>query len=269
VVTIPFTLGTADRNLTYCNSQQLDLYIPRAARGHPAPIAVYIHGGGLSEGDKSNLNPVFLDNLASAGFAVASLNYRLAPDSRFPAQIEDVKCAIRFLRAKAQKYGLDGAQVFAFGTSAGGQLAAIAALTGHSVFDVGRYPAEPSNLLAAVDLFGPANLTESTSGYSPQDLQQILAKTDRQALLQASPIYYVVPHAPPILLVQGVDDPIVHASQSMELYQDLKSAGDPAQLLLVQNMGHMFMQVGSNPIDPRLPTIARDVVRFFDNARRS
>ncbi len=269
VPTIPFTFGTAHRNLTYCNSQQLDLYVPRAGRGHQLPIAVYIHGGGLSAGDKSNLNPVFLDALASAGYAVASLNYRLAPQSRFPAQIEDVKCAIRFLRAKASQYGLDQRQMFAFGTSAGGQLAAIATLTGaHSVFDVGQYPTEPSNLLAAVDMFGPANLTERTSGYSLQDLHQILAKTDRQALLSASPTYYVAPHAPPMLLVQGVDDPIVHESQSTELYQDLESAGDPSQLLLVQNMGHMFMQVGSNPIDPGLQTIAQDVVHFFDNARR-
>jgi len=106
-------------------------------------------GGGMTSGDKSDLNPVFLDALTSAGYAVASMNYRLAPDSRYPAQIVDVKCAIRYLRAKARRYDLNGSEIFAFGTSVGGQLVALAALTGpHSAFDVGPYATEPSNLRA-------------------------------------------------------------------------------------------------------------------------
>lgn len=97
---VPFALGAADRNLTYCNSQKLDLYIPRAA-ARPLPVAMYVHGGGMTAGDKADLDPVFLHALASAGYAVASVDYRLAPQSRFPVQIEDVTCAIRYLRAKA------------------------------------------------------------------------------------------------------------------------------------------------------------------------
>ena len=268
VVNVPFLLGTANRNLTYCDSQALDLYIPHTA-AHPLPVAIYIHGGGMTAGDKSNLNPIFLDALASAGYAIASLNYRLAPQSRFPAQIEDVKCAIRYLRAKAPMYDLNASEVFAFGTSAGGQLAALAALTGpHSVFDVGPYPKEPSNLLAVADMFGPANLTERASGYSPSDLQQVFANSDRRDLALASPTHYVVSDTPPILLVQGVDDTTVHESQSMELYRDLKAAGDQSQLLLVQNMGHMFVQVGSKPLDPGVRQIAQDMILFFDNARK-
>ncbi len=268
VVNVPFPLGTVNRNLTYCDSQALDLYIPHAAV-HPLPVAIYIHGGGMTAGDKSNLNPIFLDALASAGYAVASLNYRLAPQSRFPAQIEDVKCAIRYLRAKAPTYDLNASEVFAFGTSAGGQLAALADLTGpHSVFDVGSYPTEPSNLLAVADMFGPANLTERASGYSPSDLQQVFGNSNRRDLALASPTHYVVSDTPPIFLVQGVDDTTVHESQSMELYRDLRAAGDQSQLLLVQNMGHMFVRVGSKPLDPGVRQIAQDMIRFFDNARK-
>lgn len=76
---VPFSLGTAHRNLTYCNSQQLDLYIPRTAPTRPLPIVLYVHGGGFTSGDKSDLNPTFLNALASAGYAVVSVNYRLAP----------------------------------------------------------------------------------------------------------------------------------------------------------------------------------------------
>src|SRR5271166_2232708 len=142
--TVVFTRGTADRNLNYCNSQTLDLYIPHTNIGGPRPVVMYVHGGGMTAADKLALNPVFLDALTSASYAVASVNYRLAPDSRYPAQIEDVKCAIRYLRAKAPKYDLNAREIFAFGTSVGGQLAVLAALTGtRSAWDAGSYRAEP------------------------------------------------------------------------------------------------------------------------------
>jgi len=266
---VVFPLGTADRNLTYCNAQTLDLYIPRAAVTRPLPVAMYVHGGGMTSGDKSDLNTVFLDALASAGYAVASVNYRLAPQFKFPAQIQDVKCAIRYLRAKASRFGLDGSEIFAFGTSVGGQLVALAALTGpHSGFDVGPYATEPSNLTAVADMFGPANLTETASGFSHSGIQQVFGKDDHRDLVLASPTHFVAPNSPPILLFQGVNDTLVLKSQSIELYRELKAAGDQAQLVLVQNMGHMFMQVGPRPLDPSLRQIANDVVNFFDNERK-
>ena len=103
---------------------------PSAAVMRPHPLAIFVHGGGLTSGDKLNINPVFLNALASAGFVVASVNYRLAPQYKFPVQIEDLKCAIRYLRGNAQMYGINGSEIFLFGTSAGGELSAIAALTG-------------------------------------------------------------------------------------------------------------------------------------------
>jgi acetyl esterase/lipase len=265
---VPFRLGNVHSNLTYCNSQLLDLYIPRSVAVRPLPIALYVHGGGMTAGDKSNLNPVFLDALASAGYAVASVNYRLAPTSRYPAQIEDVKCAIRYLRARAAHDGLDGSEVFAFGTSVGGELVALAALTGaHNSFDVGAYSSEPSNVRAVADMFGPANLTEKGSGFSPSGIQEAFGRNDHHELALASPVHFVHPSAPPILLVHGVEDPMVLVSQSVELYRDLESAGDQAQLISVQNMGHMFTQVGPKPLAPTLQQIANDMVRFFDANR--
>jgi len=223
----------------------------------------------MTAGDKSDINPVLLDALASAGFAVASVNYRLAPESRFPTQLEDVKCAIRFLRAKAAGYDLNASEMFALGTSVGGQLVALAALTGpHSAFDVGSYPTEPSTLLAVADIFGPANITETASGFSSSDNEQVFGKNDYRDLIRASPTHFVAPNSPPILLVQGVDDTTVLKSQSIELYRDLKAAGDQTQLVLVQNMGHMFMQVGPKPLDPSLRQIGKDIVSFFESQQR-
>jgi acetyl esterase/lipase len=262
---VAFTLGTSYRDLTYGNAQRLDLYVPAAAARHPLPLAVYVHGGGMTAGDKDNMNPVFLNALASAGYAVASVNYRLAPMSRFPAQIEDVKRAIRYLRNRAARYGLDRSEVFAFGTSVGGQLVALAALTGpNSVFDVGPYLDQPSSVNAVVDFFGPANLT-GDAGFSPTGYLRVFGVNWSQSdLVRASPTHYVVADAPPILLVHGVQDAKVPQSQSIELYSDLAAAGDQTQLVLVQNMGHMFVQVGSKPLEPSIDQIGRDIVDFFN-----
>jgi acetyl esterase/lipase len=266
---VPFTLGTPHRDLTYCGSQRLDLYIPRDT-GQTLPVALYVHGGGMTAGDKSNLSPAFLGALTAGGYAVASIDYRLAPQSRFPAQIEDVKCAIRYLRARAPEYGLDRNAIFAFGTSVGGQLVALAALTGSpSPWDVGDYLGEPSNLAAVADIFGPANLTESASGFSASGIRDAFGRNDQQDLISASPTHYVAPGSPPVLLIQGVEDTKVLESQSIELYTDLKAAGDRTQLLLVQHMSHMFAQVGRAPIDPSLGQIAKDIVSFFDEVRGS
>jgi len=266
---VPFSLGTTVLNLTYCNSQRLDLYVPRAAVTRPLPVAMYVHGGGMTAGDKSNLNPAFLDALASAGYAVVSVNYRLAPQFKYPAQIEDVKCAIRYLRAKAHLYDLNGSEIFAFGTSVGGQLVTLAALTGsQSAFDVGPYETEPSNLTAVADMFGPANLTQAASGFTASGIQQVFGTTDKRELLLASPTHFVAPHSPPILLIQGVDDTTVLKSQSIELFQDLKAAGDAhTELVLVQHMGHMFTQVGMQAMSPSLQQIATDMTSFFDEER--
>ena len=260
--TVVFTLGTAYRDVTYGNSQQLDIYIPSAAVTHPLPLVIFVHGGGLTAGDKADINSVFLNALASAGYAVASVNYRLAPQYKFPAQIEDLKSAIRYLRANEQTYGINGSEIFAFGTSSGGELVALAALTGpNSQFDVGPYLNESSSITAAVDMFGPADLT-SYASYS--DAQRVFGGNQNNLVL-ASPTHFVTANSPPILIIQGDNDTNVPKSQSIELYNDLAAAGDQTQLILVQHMGHMFVQVGSDPIDPSLAQIAQDMVSFFGN----
>ena len=257
---VTFTLGTAYRDVTYCNSQTLDVFVPSSAATRPLPVAIFVHGGGLTAGDKGYLNPTLLNALAGAGFAVADLNYRLAPQSKFPAQIVDVKCAIRYLRAHANAYDIDPTNVFAFGTSYGGTLVGLAALTGdHSRFDVGPYLDQSSAIVAAVDIFGPADLP---GWISPRAANADFGG-DPANLVLASPTHYVKANAPPILIVQGTEDAEVPQSQSVELYTKLRAAGDQTQLVLVHNMGHMWAQVGLHPIDPPMTQIADDIVTWF------
>ncbi len=260
---VTFTLGKAYQNLSYCNSQTLDLYVPGETAARPLPLVVYVHGGGLTAGDKEDINPVFLNSLASAGYAVASVDYRLAPQYKYPAQIEDVKCAIRYLRDHAQTYGINSSEVFGFGTSSGGELVALAALTGsHSPFDVGPYLNESSSVVAVVDMFGPTNLT-ANSGYSSSDLLRAFGDNLTSEAL-ASPVNFVTENSPPLLIIQGVNDTNVPESQSIQLYNVIRESGDQTQLILVQNMGHMFVQVGTEPIDPSLAQISQDMLSFFE-----
>ena len=270
---VAFGLGIAYRDVTYCNSQSLDLFVPTSRSSGPVPLAIFVHGGGLTQGDKGYLNPTFLNALAKAGFAVADLNYRLAaprlnlrfaPTNQFPAQIEDVKCGIRYLRAHAQTYDLSTTNVFAFGTSYGGTMVALAALTGgHSMFDVGAYLDQSSAIAAAVDMFGPADLP---GWISPQALAVDFGG-NRANLVLASPTHWIQANAPPIMIVQGTEDRSVPESQSLELFSKLQGAGDQTRLRLVQNMGHMWRQVGFNPIDPSMPQIADDMVNWFERYR--
>jgi len=262
--TVAFTLGSAYRDVTYCNAQTLDLYVPTAA-ARPLPLAVFVHGGGFHSGDKADINPEFLNALASAGYAVASVNYQLAPLAKYPTQFEDVECALRFLHYNAQVYGINGSEMFAFGTSVGGEMVALAALIGsHSVFNVGPYLNESSSIVAGVDLFGPADLI-SCGCFS--NVTTMVFGNNQTLMRLASPMNYIRQNAPPLLLIQGMNDSTVPMSQAVEFYNALAAAGDRTQLIMVQNMGHMFVQVGSNPIDPSLQQMAQDIVSFFGQYR--
>ena len=124
---------------------------------------------------------------------------------------------------------------------------------------MGSYLNESSSVTAAVDLFGPANLTSYASYSTPEKV----FGSNESNLVFTSPTNYIVVSAPPILIIQGVDDTTVPKSQSIELYNKLNAAGDQTQLILVQNMGHMFVQVGSEPINPSITQISQDIVSFF------
>ena len=124
----PYVAGGHER-------QKLDLFLPRDADN--APVVMFIHGGAWRNGDKNN--PRALAELLEAGFAVVSINYRLSQHARFPAQIEDCKAAVRWLRARAGEYRLDVSRIGVWGTSAGGHLAAMLGTTGENrEFDVGQ-----------------------------------------------------------------------------------------------------------------------------------
>jgi acetyl esterase/lipase len=237
---------------------------------------LYVHGGGWILGDRqpqgfgANLagqdGALFVQlrsDLTGRGFVVASIDYRLGPLHRWPAQLQDAKCAVRFLRAHAGQLGIDPNRIGAWGSSAGGHLVAMLGTAGRQAgFDVGQYLDRSSRVEAVVDMFGPTDLTRT------QDFNTF-ARTlvgisfggfSRQQLLAASPVTYVAPADPPFLILHGTDDTLVPPHHSQDLAQRLHAAGVPTTLVMVRHTGHSMATPGQ---DPGPAEVERMVSDFF------
>jgi len=263
--------GSVQRDVTYCTvdgvALKMDVYFPPKAQSAPLPVTVYVHGGAWVGGDKeSGAGMLALDELRGRGYLVVAINYRLAPQYKFPAQIEDVKCAIRHLRANAATYGLDPQRIGVWGGSAGGHLVALLGTTDTSagLEGQGGYAAQSSRVQAVVDLFGPADLPAFADdmGNGAQVVFGATSKDD-PVLVRASPVTYVSPDDPPFLILHGDKDEVVPLSQSQILYARLQAAGVPATLVVVQNAGHGFQPAGG-AISPTRAELARMIADFFD-----
>ncbi|HEX3567905.1 MAG TPA: alpha/beta hydrolase [Acidimicrobiales bacterium] len=273
----PTLAGTAS-TLTYCTNGgetlSLVLYHPSAVPKGPVPVVVYFHGGGWEGGTPfvapgTQIGDVE-SNLVNHGWDFATVEYRLAPQWSWPAQIVDAKCAIRYLRASATFLHIDSSRIGVIGESAGGQLAALTGLADQTAgFDVGQYVDQSSKVQAVVDEYGPADLAAPdwlSSPIAPEVNQVVFGVApggDTAALTAASPVTYVAPGAPPFLVVQGADDTVVAPAQSTDLVDRLTAAHDEARLVMVKGAGHGLDQVGAVPIDPDLETVASDVSSFF------
>lgn len=222
----------------------LDLYLPEKAAAKPLPMVVWVHGGGWSGGSKDRCPGVYL---AADGFAVASINYRLTDVAQWPAQIEDCRSAVRWLRKHADEYGLDAAHVGVWGGSAGGHLVALL-----GTLDAPEVAGEPSCKVQAVcDWYGPSDLlTMPPNVLSPGKTEEDLAKSNGAKLLggtvrdrpesakQASALYQVSPDDPPFLIMHGDQDPAVPLEQSTRLHEALQKAGVAAALEVIAGAGH-------------------------------
>jgi len=264
----------------------LDLYQPpRAAAAAAHPFVIYIHGGGWMGGQTRQSGafsnwPNVLASLAARGYVVASVEYRLSGEARFPAAEQDIKSAIRWLRAHAGDYGIDKAHGLVWGASAGGQLAALTATScgdaelepsspatapgepprttpGSPAADAG--PPESDCVQAAITWYGVfdfstlagqrgPNATAAPGGGDSADARYLGCKISAcspAVIAAASPITHVRHDNPPMLLVHGQRDKTVPVQQSQEFYDKLRAAGVPAQLLLIPDVDHSF--IGKTP----------------------
>jgi len=205
----------------------LDFYPPAQADGR-APIVVWVHGGAWRSGSKNN--DVGVKHWTEQGFAIASVDYRLSPEAQFPAQVHDIKAAIRFLQVHSDKYAIDREKVIVAGSSAGGHLAALVGVSnGVKELEgtVGVSSEHPARVRATVSFFGASNL-ESILGQSTEHglsvrvpaLKLLLGDTpDKKPDLArlASPVAHVDANDPPLWLIHGDADPQMPIEQSKEL----------------------------------------------------
>jgi acetyl esterase/lipase len=213
-------------------SQKVDIYIPDEGDG-PYPIILHIHGGGFAIGDKRDIHVLTYLKGLERGYAVVSVNYRLSGEAIFPAGLQDIKAAIRWLRANSEQYHLDGNRIAACGGSSGGNYAAMVCLTSHvTEFDdpsLGNME-YPCNVQAAVDWFGPTDFLKMDeqlyeSGLGPSDHGEADSPESRYLggklsdvplkVELANPMTYIHANMPPILIQHGRLDSLVPVQQSM------------------------------------------------------
>jgi len=252
---IPYVPGGHER-------QKLDVYLPSSQTDKPRPLVVWVHGGAWLAGSKEQCPA---RSFLKHGYVVASINYRLSQHAIFPAQIEDCKAAIRFLRAHADRYGIDPERIGVWGASAGGHLVALLGTTG----DVEDFDTEPnrhvsSRVQAVCDFFGPTDLTQMSAFPSQMDHDAPDApearliggpvQENKDACRRANPITYVSREDPPFLICHGDKDPLVPHNQSELLEKALRDKGVSVTLHTVKGGGHGW----------RDAEVDRLVQEFFD-----
>ena len=253
---------------TYCTPDHyglaMDFYEPSDAAQHPVPVVLQIHGGVGIYGDRKDVLIPSVASLTEAGFAVASIDYRRAPIVVMSNQVQDAKCAVRFLRANAAALGIDPDRFGAFGHSEGGWLSAMLGLAAPDAgFDVGEYSSYSSQVQAVVDEAGPADvprLLAEGPAWMPQAAFVLYHGQPVTALPDNSSVDYARPDAPPFLIVQGTDDEVIPFHQSAELTERLQLAGDSVQFIAVQHGPHDLKSESETPDAGQLGQMVR---RFF------
>jgi acetyl esterase/lipase len=222
--------------------QKLDLYLPKKADG-PLPVIIWVHGGAWLAGSKEGGGPA--RSFVGKGYAVASINYRLSQHATFPAQIEDCKAAIRWLRANAKTYHLDPDHFGVWGASAGGHLVALLGTSGDVKDLEGHEGAldQSSRVQAVVDWFGPTDVTKMGGSHDRPDAPEARliggpVQENKDKAARANPITYVSKDDPPFLIMHGDQDKTVPLSQSELLRDALEKAGVDTTFRPVTGAGH-------------------------------
>jgi acetyl esterase/lipase len=264
--------------VTYCTDGgrplTLDVYEPSRGAA-PHPLLVFVHGGSWAFGssrlaEQSPLVQGVVAGVLGRGFAVASVNYRLAPRDPWPAQVIDVRCALRYLAANAARWQLDPRRFTAMGNSAGAQLVSLAALSAGQVpaWDTAQWAGASTSLTGVVDCWGPIDLLAPGWGSTAIEIGRVVFRVDLgnqdQVLREASPVTYVHAGARPFLVIQGLADTLVPPQQSVELRDRLVADGDTATLVEVANAGHELRpNAGGGAISPGVDVLTQQVIAFL------
>lgn len=247
--------------------QKLDFYKPTVCSDQKVPLAVYIHGGGFTAGDKKGLstrNPMLI-MFSQLGFATASLNYRLVPEVKMPVPIEDCKLAIRYLRAHADELGFDSDRIALWGSSAGGHLVNILCTADDDDGLEGEgYLEYSSGVSAVAGWFGSNDLTtmfdQIDEHRATLKMERLFGKSSLtecyDQAYSVSPIAYVSEDDPPLLILHGDLDDVVPYAQATQMAKAMYDANASCALIRVDNAKHGFRPAKKDiPIEPSIEWI--------------
>ena len=237
------------KDITYATADgkelKLDLYLP--ASPVVDGLLVFVHGGAWRGGSKDGVPKIFPDN----GIPTASIEFRQSTEAKFPAQVHDIKAAIRFLREKAATYGYKAQRIVIVGSSSGGHLATLTGVTnGHAELEgkVGEYQKQSSNVHAIVDYYGATNLTTILAQSTPFGLNvrrpalELLLGSEPEKNIElaklASPVFHVDKNDPPLLVFHGEQDPQMPISQSHEIVGAYKKSNLDVYFEVVYGAAH-------------------------------
>lgn len=258
-------------NLTYktVGDRALQVDLAKPEGDGPFPAIVFIHGGGWRGGNRAGYRSM-IRQAAERGYVAITVTYRLTEADEggkaknpFPAQVHDVKCAVRWLRANAKEYGVDPKRIGATGGSAGGHLSLMLGTTDASAkLEGDGYTDRPSRVQAVVNYFGPTDMpriAETSKGATPivSSFLDGDYATKPEVWRQASPITYVSKDDPPTLTIHGAEDTLVPVDQAKRFDEAMKEAGANHELLILEGQGHGFRGEAADRASDAL-------FRFFD-----
>lgn len=251
----------------------MDIYLPKEEK-ESYPVVIHIYGSAWYSNNSKAVADLgtIVQALLDGGYAVVTPNHRSSSDATFPAQINDIKAVVRFIRANAGTYHLDTSFIATSGFSSGGHLASLAATSGGESDlegDVGGNLGFPSSVDACCDWSGPIDLLRMDCGgvrgegaTAPEEaLLGFPVKGNEAAVAAISPITYADPNDPPVIIFHGTADNVVPSCQGTWLYENLRSAGVTAELHMIAGGGHGFRMYTKS-------TLGR-MVEFLDEAREA
>jgi acetyl esterase/lipase len=214
---------------------------PAATVSGPAPAVLLVHGGAWHQGDRMQLHGYGI-LLGRAGFVCVASEYRLVPESPWPAQIHDVKAAIRWMRANADELGIHPDRIVIEGNSAGAHLALVAAGTpGLAEFEGdGGNAGVPTAVAAVIAIYPPTRFFVKSSPRGGSPLRALTEDLSEEAAVAASPLSYVSAQFPPTLLIHGSADETVPVGASLVMYEALAAAGVPTDMHIYAEQPHAF-----------------------------
>lgn len=250
-------------NLQYCSGEKLDLFVPQS--DSPVPLVIYIHGGGWRYGSKVGGSEKLFTSLVEEGIAVASINYRLSDNAKFPAAVQDTLCAVRFLKSQATIFNIDKNKIALTGISAGAHLAALSANSStNDIFVNDQYSNYSSEVKAAVLINGIYDLNNpDLKVETKENISYFIKDTSAGSLRSASPIESLNKDSPAQIIVYSSGDKLVSPTQSKNYYQKAKKVGADLQVVEVSRADHNLNPWLSTVSRPSKKVIQEEIRKFL------